>query len=142
MATVKQGNTIKIRYVGRLEDGTLFDSSENRPPLEFTVGEGELIQGLEQGVIGMSTGETKTITIPPELGYGPYIKERVFEMDRKKIPGKFDIQVGLRLQMYRADGMPMMVTVIGVSENTLTMDGNHPLAGKTLIFDTMVEEIA
>lgn len=140
MATVKQGDTIRIRYVARIEDGTVFDSSEGRPPLEFTVGEGEVIPGLEQGVIGMSIGETKTITIPAELGYGPYMKDRVFEMDRKKIPGNFNIEVGLRLQMYRADGMPMMVTVAGISENTLTMDCNHPLAGKTLIFDTSLVE--
>jgi peptidylprolyl isomerase len=141
MAAVKQGDTIRIRYIGRLEDGTVFDSSEGRPPLEFTVGEGEVIPGLEQGVIDMIHGETKTITITPELGYGPYMKERVFEMDRKKMPGNFNIEVGLRLQMYRADGMPMMVTVVGISENTLTMDCNHPLAGKTLIFDTTLVEI-
>ncbi len=142
MAAVKQGDTIRIRYVGRLEDGTVFDSSEGRPPLEFTVGEGELIPGLEQGVIGMNIGETKTITISPELGYGHYMEERVFEMDRKKMPGNFNIEVGLRLQMYRADGMPMMVTVAGISENTLTMDSNHPLAGKTLIFDNTLVEAA
>ncbi len=141
MAAVKQGDTIRIRYVGRLEDGTVFDSSEGRPPLEFSVGGGEVIPGLEQGVAGMSIGETKTITIPAELGYGQYIKERVFEMDRKKMPGNFNIEVGLRLQMYRADGMPMMVTVVGISENTLTMDCNHPLAGKTLIFDATLAEI-
>jgi peptidylprolyl isomerase len=141
MTAVKQGDTIRIRYIGRLEDGTIFDSSEGRPPLEFTVGEGEVIPGLEQGVTGMSIGETKTITITPELGYGPYMKERVFEMDRKKMPGNFNIEVGLRLQMYRADGMPMMVTVVGISENTLTMDCNHPLAGKTLIFDATLVEI-
>ncbi len=141
MTVVKQGDTIRIRYIGRLEDGTIFDSSEGRPPLEFTVGEGEVIPGLEQGVTGMSIGETKTITITPELGYGPYMKERVFEMDRKKMPGNFNIEVGLRLQMYRADGMPMMVTVVGISENTLTMDCNHPLAGKTLIFDATLVEI-
>ncbi|MDI6729242.1 MAG: peptidylprolyl isomerase [Thermodesulfovibrionales bacterium] len=141
MTAVKQGDTIRIRYIGRLEDGTIFDSSEGRPPLEFTVGEGEVIPGLEQGVTGMNIGETKTITITPELGYGPYMKERVFEMDRKKMPGNFNIEVGLRLQMYRADGMPMMVTVVGISENTLTMDCNHPLAGKTLIFDATLVEI-
>ncbi|BCB95106.1 peptidyl-prolyl cis-trans isomerase [Dissulfurispira thermophila] len=141
MKTVKQGDTIRVHYTGRLEDGTVFDSSENRPPLEFTVGEGEVISGLERGVVGMNIGETKIITIPPELGYGHYMKERIFEMDRKKMPGNFNIDVGLRLQMYRADGMPVMVTVIGISENTLTMDANHPLAGKTLIFETKLVEI-
>jgi len=141
MTTVKQGDTIRIHYIGRLEDGTVFDSSEGRPPLEFSVGEGEVIPGLEQGVIGMSIGETKIITIPAELGYGQYMKERIFEMDRRKMPGNFNIEVGLKLQMYRADGMPMMVAVIGISENSLTMDANHPLAGKTLIFKTTLLEI-
>lgn len=139
--TVKEGDTVRIRYVGRLEDGTVFDSSEGRPPLEFKVGDGEIIVGLEEGVIGMKEGETRFITIPPELAYGEYRPERVFEMDRKKIPGNFNIDVGLRLQMYRADGMPVIVTVIGVSRDTLTMDANHPLAGKTLVFETTVEEI-
>lgn len=141
MAAVKQGDTIRVHYIGRLDDGTVFDSSEGHPPLEFTVGRGEVIPGLEQGVVGMSIGETKTITIPAELAYGLYMKERVFEMDRKKMPGNFDIEVGLRLQMYRADGMPIMATVLDISENTLTMDCNHPLAGKTLIFDTTLVEI-
>jgi peptidylprolyl isomerase len=139
--TVKEGDTIKIRYVGKLEDGTIFGSSEGEPSLEFTVGNGEIIPGLEYGVIGMQIGETRTITVPPELGYGEYRHDRVFEMDRKKIPGNFNIEVGLKLQMYRADGMPVLVTVIGVSNDTLTMDANHPFAGKTLIFDTTVEEI-
>lgn len=141
MATVKQGDAVRIHYVGKLEDGTVFDSSEGRPPLEFIVGNGEVIEGLEQGVVGMKIGETKTISIPPELGYGQYMKERVFEMERRKMPGNFNIEAGLRLQMYRADGMPIMVTVVGISEDTLTMDANHPLAGKTLIFETTLLEI-
>lgn len=141
MATVKQNDAVRIHYVGKLEDGTVFDSSEGRPPLEFIVGNGEVIEGLEQGVVGMKIGETKTISIPPELGYGQYMKERVFEMERRKMPGNFNIEAGLRLQMYRADGMPIMVTVVGISEDTLTMDANHPLAGKTLIFETTLLEI-
>lgn len=139
--TVREGDTIRIDYVGRLEDGKIFDSSEGRPPLEFKVGDGEIIPGLEEGVIGMKEGERKVITIPPELGYGDYMPERVFKMDRKKIPGNFNIDVGLRFQMYRADGMPVLVTVIGVSEDTLTIDANHPLAGKTLIFEVTLKDI-
>lgn len=141
MKTVKHGDTIRIHYTGKLQDDTVFDSSEGRNPLEFTVGEGEVISGLEQGVLGMVVGETKIITIPAELGYGPYMKERIFEIDRKKIPGNFNIEAGLRLQMYRADGMPVMVTVLKVSEDTITMDANHPLAGKTLVFETKLVEI-
>ncbi|MFZ5996913.1 MAG: FKBP-type peptidyl-prolyl cis-trans isomerase [Nitrospirota bacterium] len=141
MAMVKEGDTIKIHYTGKLEDGSVFDSSEDGNPLEFTVGEGELIPGLEQGVIGMTEGETKTITVSPELGYGPYIKEKIFELERKKIPLDYNLEIGDPLQLYRADGMPVMAKIIGISEKTYTMDCNHPLAGKTLLFETTIVEI-
>ncbi len=141
MATVKEGDTIRIHYTGKLEDGTVFDSSQETNPLEFTVGGGDLIAGLEAGVVGMATGESKTITIPAEQAYGPHIKEKVFEFDKKKAPENFNPEVGQRIQMYRADGLPLMATVAGISETAFTMDCNHPLAGKTLIFDTTVVEI-
>jgi FKBP-type peptidyl-prolyl cis-trans isomerase 2 len=141
MATVKEGDTIRIHYTGKLEDGTVFDSSEGATPLEFTVGGGAIISGLEQGVIGMTPGESKTITIPMEQAYGPHQRERVFEFDRKKAPENFNPEVGQRLQMYRADGMPITATVVGISEASVTMDCNHPLAGKTLVFDTTLVEI-
>jgi peptidylprolyl isomerase len=141
MATVKKGDTIRIHYTGKLEDGTVFDASQEGHPLEFTVGEGELIPGLEQGVIGMAAGETKVITIPAELGYGPHHKERIFELDKQRVPGDFKLEVGQQLQMFRADGVPVMATIISASETTYTMDANHPFAGKTLIFDTTIVEI-
>lgn len=141
MTTVKKGDTIRIHYTGRLEDGSVFDSSENSKPLEFKVGGGELVKGLEQGVIGMSDGETRSITVPMELGYGPHLKERVFEMDRKKLPGNFVPEIGQQLQMYRADGIPVAVTVVEIKDTVLTMDCNHPLAGKTMIFDTRLVDI-
>ncbi len=141
MATVKKGDTIRIHYTGKLEDGTIFDSSEGTNPLEFTVGGGEIISGLEQGVVGMSPGESKTITIPTEQAYGPHVKERVFEFDKKKAPENFNPEIGQRLQMYRADGMPIMATVIGISESSVTMDCNHPLAGNPLVFDATLVEI-
>lgn len=141
MRKVKKGDTIVIRYTGCIEDGAVFDSTEGRNPLEFTVGEGEVLPGLEQGVIGMTPGETKTIIIPMEQGYGPHDKERVRELDKKRIPENFQPLVGQQLQMYRADGLPLMGTVLAVSETSLTMDYNHPLAGKTLIFETALIEI-
>ncbi len=136
MQKVKEGDTIVIRYTGSLEDGSVFDSTEGKNPLEFTVGEGDVVSGLEQGVIGMTAGETRTIIVPPEKAYGPHLKERVRDFDRKKIPEDFHPEVGHRLQMYRADGLPLVGTVMAVSETSLTMDYNHPLAGKTLIFET------
>ena len=141
MSTVKDGDTIVIHYTGKLEDGTVFDSSEGGNPLEFKVGDGELIPGLEQGVIGMAGGETKVITIPAELGYGPREEERVFEFPKDKIGANIDLETGQQVQMFRADGMPVMATIIGKSETSYTMDCNHPLAGKTLIFETRLLQI-
>lgn len=141
MATVKNGDTVRVHYTGKLEDGSVFDSSEGSNPLEFIVGDGEVIAGLEQGVIGMSEGESKTITIPMEQAYGPHHKERIFEMDKTKVPENFNPDIGQQLQMYRADGVPIAVTVVGISENSYSMDCNHPLAGKTLIFETKLVKI-
>jgi FKBP-type peptidyl-prolyl cis-trans isomerase 2 len=141
MQKVNQGDTIVIQYIGKLEDGAVFDSTEGKNPLEFTVGEGEVILGLEKGVIGMSPGESKVIVIAPEEGYGPHLKERVCALDKKRIPDSFHPEVGQQLQMYRADGLPVMGTVVAISESAFTMDYNHPLAGKTLIFETTLVEI-
>lgn len=141
MATVKQGDTIRIHYTGKLEDGTVFDSSEGGKPLEFTVGEGELIQGLEQGVIGMTAGESRVIAIPAELAYGLREEGRVFEFPKDKIGSNIDFEIGQQVQMFRADGIPVIATIIGKSEILYTMDCNHPLAGKTLVFETRLLQI-
>ena len=139
MLKVKEGDTIRIHYTGRLEDGTIFDSSES---LEFTVGEHEVIPGLEEGVIGMVPDEAKSIIITEEKAYGPHLKERICTLDKKRIPEGFHPELGQQLQMYRADGLPIMGTVIGISEASFTMDYNHPLAGKTLVFETRLLEIS
>jgi peptidylprolyl isomerase len=141
MAVVKKGDTVRIHYKGKLEDGTAFDSTEGGASLEFTVGKGEFLSGLENGVIGMETGTSKTLFIPAEEGYGLHRKDRVFEYDRKKLPEGFQPVEGQQMQMYRADGLPVSVTLVGVSESTVTMDCNHQLAGKNLIFDITLEEI-
>jgi peptidylprolyl isomerase len=137
----KKGDTVRIQYRGKLEDGTVFDTSEGGSPLEFKVGDGEFLPGLEKGVVGMNVGESKTIRIPAREGYGLHKEERIFEWDRSRLPGGFDVSVGQQLQMYRADGMPIMVTVVGFSDTSVTMDSNHPLAGKNLIFDITLEDI-
>jgi len=141
MDKVKEGDRIRIHYTGRLEDGTVFGSSEGGEPLEFTVGGGKIIAGLEQGVIGMRVGELRSITVPEELGYGPYMRERVFELSRERVPEEFNPGIGQQVQMYRADGMPVVATVIGIFEDYFIMDCNHPLAGKTLIFEIRLLEI-
>jgi peptidylprolyl isomerase len=141
MEKVKEGDTIVIEYTGKLEDGTVFDSTAGKNPLEFTVGEGEVVPGLEKGVIGMAPGESKAIVVPPEDGYGPHLKERVCQLDKKRVPENFHPEVGQQLQMYRADGLPIMGTVVALSGTSFTMDYNHPLAGKTMVFETKLLEI-
>jgi peptidylprolyl isomerase len=142
MATVKRGDTVRINYTGRLEDGTVFDSSGEGAPLEFVVGAGEFLRGLENGVVDMQVGETKRILIPAAEGYGPHVKERVFEWEKRRIPEEMKPEIGQQLQMFRADGEPVLVTVVGISDSSYTLDCNHPLAGKDLVFDITVEEIA
>ena len=122
MAAVKNGDTIRIHYKGRLEDGTVFDSTEGGASLELTVGKGEFLAALERGVLGMELGSSKTLFIPAEEGYGLHNKERVFDYDRKKLPEGLQPQIGQQMQMYRADGLPVTVTLVGVSESTVTMD--------------------
>ncbi len=141
MAGVKEGDTVRIKYTGKLEDGSVFDTSDGGASLEFKVGGGEFLAGLEKGVIGMGIGESRTIMIPAEEGYGLHRAERLFEWDRSRLPGGLDVAVGRQLQLYRADGQPVLVTVVGLSDTTVTMDCNHPLAGKNLVFDVTLEEI-
>lgn len=141
MAGVKDGDTIRIHFTGKLEDGTVFDTSEGGASLEITLGSGEFLKGLEEGVIGMEPGHSKTLYIPAEKGYGPHKEEMVFEFDRSKAPENFEPEIGQQMQLYRADGVPVAVTIIGKSEHSFTMDCNHRLAGKNLIFDITLEEI-
>ena len=141
MGIAKEGDTVRVHYTGKLEDGTVFDTSEDGASLEFKVGSGDLLKAFEQGVIGMSIGEKKTIKIPMEEAYGPRKDEMVFEYDRSRAPENFDAEIGQEMQMYRADGKPVNITVIAKSEKSFTMDCNHALAGKDLTFDVRLEEI-
>ena len=140
MSTIKEGDTVRIHYVGKLADGSVFDTSEGGASLEIKVGGGEFLPGIEKGVLGMSAGEKKTIRIPEGEGY-PHHKERVFEYDRSRLPEGIPAVEGQQMQMFRADGQPVMVTIVGVGEKSVTLDCNHPLAGKELIFDIAIEEI-
>lgn len=141
MAAVREGDTIRIHFTGKLEDGTVFDTSEGGASLELTLGSGEFLKGIEEGVIGMEPGESKTVFVPAEKGYGPHRDEMVFDFDRKKAPENFDPEIGQQMQLYRADGMPVQVTIVGKTETTVRMDCNHRLAGKNLVFDITLEEI-
>jgi FKBP-type peptidyl-prolyl cis-trans isomerase 2 len=141
MAQVKHGDTVKVHYTGKLEDGKVFDSSIDGDPLQFSIGKGQVIQGLEEAVVGMNPGESKTASIPADKAYGPHRKEKVMEVDRDRFPEGLKPEPGQKLEVRHADGRKTAVTVTGVSESKVTLDANHPLAGKDLTFDIQLQEI-
>ncbi|AKI96531.1 FKBP-type peptidyl-prolyl cis-trans isomerase [Kosmotoga pacifica] len=141
MRNVEKGNTVRVHYTGKLENGGIFDSSINRSPLEFTVGAGQVIAGFDRAVIGMKVGDKKTITIPYQDAYGPHRDELVFTFSRETIPENFEPEVGQRLQLVTDDGRSVNVTVVEVTDTDVTLDANHPLAGKNLVFEIELVEI-
>jgi FKBP-type peptidyl-prolyl cis-trans isomerase 2 len=138
---VQQGDTVRVHYTGRLSDGNTFDSSENRGPLEFTVGKKSLIPGFEKAVEGMEPGEEKIEKIPCQHAYGERSEKLVFQVQRKQFPGDVTPETGQRLQMTQKDGQIVPVTVIEVDDQMVTLDANHPLAGEDLTFMIRVVEI-
>lgn len=139
MSQVKNGDTVKVHYTGTLADGTVFDSSLEREPLEFTLGEGQLIPGFEKTVLGMSAGESRTVIIPAEEAYGPYREEMVLEVPRTQLPTDMQPQVGMQLQIGEEQGEGMLVQITQVSDSNITLDANHPLAGKDLTFNIQLQ---
>jgi len=135
MTQAELGDKVQTLYVGKLDDGTVFDSSEGKPPLEFIVGDGQVIPGYEQGVLGMDVGESKTVRIPVNEAYGPRRDDMIMVRDREEFPPEMDPKVGDKLEMRRPDGTVAMVTVVETSPEGVTLDANHPLAGQDLIFD-------
>ncbi|HCY97546.1 peptidylprolyl isomerase [uncultured Polaribacter sp.] len=141
MSQVKENNTVKVNYTGKLSDGQVFDSSEGKEPIEFTLGQGRLIPGFEKGLIDMELNEKKTITIPKEEAYGEVNKDLIQEVKKSELPQEMAPEVGMGLVSKSPDGQEMNLLVIEVKEETIVIDGNHPLAGKELIFDLEVLEI-
>jgi peptidylprolyl isomerase len=135
MPQVKQGDTVQVTYTGKLQDGTIFDSSVGRSPIQFTLGKGKLIEGFEKAVIGMNAGEKKTVVIPSAEAYGLRQDNAVVEVERTSLPPNLDVTVGQRLELTREDDSTVLVTVFAVSATTITLDANHPLAGKDLTFE-------
>jgi peptidylprolyl isomerase len=135
MQQVKQGDTVTVHYTGKLTDGTVFDTSRDRHPLKFTLGKGQLIAGFEKAVVGMSTGDKRTVMIPFTEAYGPRQDKAVVEMERKNLPQNFIPQVGQRLEITQEDDSNVLVTVTAVTDSTIIVDANHPLAGKDLHFE-------
>ena len=140
-AQAKDGDTVQVHYTLKLEDGTVFDTSIGGDPLQFTIGDGQLIPGFEQAVVGMSPGESKTVEIPADEAYGPYLEEMVLVVDRDQLPDDLQPEVGQQLQLQQEDGQIVILTVIDISESSVTLDANLPLAGKDLTFDIELVEI-
>jgi FKBP-type peptidyl-prolyl cis-trans isomerase 2 len=138
---IQNGSRVKIHYTGKLDNGEIFDSSmqEGREPLEFTVGEGQMIPGFENGLIGMILGEKKTITMEAESAYGEVRDDLLFEVPLTNVPP--GVEVGATLQAEFEQGVPVVFTVTEIKLDTVVLDGNHPLAGKNLTFDVEVVEL-
>jgi peptidylprolyl isomerase len=141
MRPTKYGDTVKVHYTGKLEDGTVFDSSNDRDPLQFTIGKGQVIRGFEQAIVGMNLAESKTVTIPMDKAYGAHREEMVMAVGRNKFPEDMQLEVGQQLQIRLEDGQLISVMVTEVTESSVTLDANHPLAGKDLTFDIHLVEI-
>jgi peptidylprolyl isomerase len=141
MAQAQIGDIVKIHFRGKLEDGSVFGSTTDQEPLEFKLGEGQIIPGVEKGVEGMNVGESKTIKVRPEQAYGQHREELVEEVGRDKFPKDVDPQVGQSFKVTRSDGQATVVRVVNVSESKVTLDANHPLAGRDLIFELELLDI-
>lgn len=141
MAQAASGDTVKVHYTGKLDDGTVFDSSREREPLEFTLDEGQIIPGFEEAVVGMEEGEETTVQIPPEKAYGPHQGEAVMEFPLEQLPDEMEPEVGMQLQLQGQNGQAFPARVVEVEDDTITLDANHPLAGETLTFEIELVEV-
>ena len=141
MAQAQAGNNVKVHYTGKLDDGTVFDSSVEREPLEFSLGSGNVIPGFEEAIVGMAPGESKTATIPPDQAYGPQRDELVITVEKEQIPTDLSVEVGQQLQISQNNGQVIPVIVTDVSDSKVTLDANHPLAGQQLTFDIQLVEV-
>ncbi|MEM1351125.1 MAG: peptidylprolyl isomerase [Pseudomonadota bacterium] len=141
MTQIKAGDTVALHYKGTLMDGTVFDSSEGRAPLECVVGAGQIIPGLDGALKGMATGETKKVSIPCAEAYGPINPAMRQAVPREGIPDNITLEIGTQLQMQTSDGQALPVIVVESDEATVTLDANHPLAGKDLTFDIEIVRV-
>ena len=137
----KKGDVVRVHYTGKLTDGSQFDSSAGRAPLEFTLGAGQMIAGFDAGVLGMAIGEKKTINIDPANGYGLQNPEAIIDFPKSNIPEGMTIEIGMKLNLQNEYGQPVPVEVIEIKDDNVIMDANHFLAGKDLVFDVELVEI-
>lgn len=141
MTQATNGTTVSIHYTGTLADGSTFDSSQGRDPLSFTMGEGQIIPGLEAAIDGMAEGDEKTVTIPAEQAYGPHHAEAIQQVPREAVPDHIPLDLGTQLQVQTPDGKTLPVVITDVTETEITLDANHPLAGKDLTFAVEVVSV-
>jgi FKBP-type peptidyl-prolyl cis-trans isomerase 2 len=142
MAIATHGDTVQVHYTARLDDGTVFDSSEGREPLAFTVGAGEVVPGFDEAVAGMQVGDSKTVRIGPADGYGEHRDELVLDVPTEQLPDDLEPEIGMELALRAQDGQTMPVRVAAVGSDAITLDANHPLAGRSLTFDMTLVAIA
>jgi peptidylprolyl isomerase/FKBP-type peptidyl-prolyl cis-trans isomerase SlpA len=142
VAQAKEGDEVQVHYTGKLEDGTVFDTSEDGEPLSFTIGENRVIPGFEEAVTGMEPGDSKTTEVEPEQAYGEHREDMVMEMERDQIPDDVDPEVGQQLQLRLENGQTVPVLITALGEDTVTIDANHPLAGRKLMFEIELIDVA
>ena len=141
MAKAQFGNTVKVNYTVRIDDGTVVDSTKDHVPFTFTIGLGSAIPGFEKAIMEMSAGESKTVEVSVEDAYGPYYRELIKEVERDNFPPDFKFEAGQRLELPGEYGQPAIMTIMQVSDKTIVLDTNHPLAGKELTIDIELLEI-
>ena len=141
MTQAKTGDTVRITYTGTLNDGTQFDSNKGGDPLQFTLGSGEVIAGFDAGVTGMAVGESKTVSIPSDQAYGAHDPAKIQKIPRDRVPSEIDLQLGMQLGARTADGQQIAFTVVEIADADITVDANHPLAGRDLTFEIELVEI-
>jgi peptidylprolyl isomerase len=141
MKEAQVGDLVSVHYTGKLTNGEVFDSSKERDPLQFTLGKKEMLVGFEEGVVGMKPGETKSVTLNPEQAFGDRREDLMLELPKDKFPQHITPSIGLQLNLSNASGANMMVVIKEVGDDSVTLDGNHPLAGQTLVFDIELIEI-
>lgn len=141
MTQAATGNTVLFHYTGTLEDGRVFESSDGRDPLRVTLGEGEVIRGVDQALSGMEPGDAKTVTIPTDDAYGPRRPELVHEVERAQVPPHVSLEVGNLLEGTDPNGKRLHLTVVDLDDATVTLDANHPLAGQDLTFELKLVEV-
>lgn len=141
MSQAKTGDTVRVHYTGTLDDGSVFDSSDGRDPLEFTLGEQRVIPGFESAVDGLNVGDSVTTRIPPDEAYGDRRDDLVLEVERAQFPPDVEPEIGMQLALQQPNGQPVPVTITAISDDSITLDANHRLAGQALTFNIQLVEI-